>query len=250
MENKNLIISAILIIAVLGFVSNINITGYVTDTTCTDSDQGKDSNLFGICKTGGTSYKDSCLGNNLLAERYCDSKKNCAAASIHCSTKCVEGVCVKEINVGVHTVHAKDIYLILDSMIKVNEVTEDGSLILDVNGVIGTVEVEETKLIDNIKFKNLKASNLDDASAREVSLSILFPTYYLLALNESITIDQNIIIVKQINPPRDIILNINDDDYEIKTRMSKTINSLIITNVDIINDNEIIINTNNENYLK
>lgn len=244
MENKNILISAVLILAVLSFVSTTNITGHVTEADCADSDQGRNSEIFGVCKSDGTNYKDACVGNKLLAERYCDSKGNCAAASIHCDTKCVEGVCIKEISVGEQTLHAQDIFSILNNIIKVKEITAAGSLVLEVNGVTDTLDVKEVKTIDNLKFESISADVLDKIQDRKVDVEILFQTYYLLRLDESLTIDKNVIKVKEIFPPEKVILEVNDEEYEIKDRLSRTINNLKITNRGMPSEEKVILNIN------
>src|SRR3989339_19598 len=63
------------------------------DSTCTDSDNGKDYFVKGTTKYTGGSYIDSCMGGNSAIEYYCDETGVGKTENYSCEFGCVNDVC-------------------------------------------------------------------------------------------------------------------------------------------------------------
>src|SRR3989339_828401 len=63
------------------------------DSTCTDSDNGKDYFVKGTMKYTGGSYIDSCMGGNSAIEYYCDETGVGKTENYSCEFGCVNDVC-------------------------------------------------------------------------------------------------------------------------------------------------------------
>lgn len=239
MENKDIIIASILIIGFIAFLSTSDITGHVT-STCSDSDYGKDSSKYGVCKSGNIISKDSCVDYDILSERFCTGDGECSTTPVQCLTGCIEGICIKKINVGNYVVHEKDIYSLVDQTIKIREIKKDALVNLDVDGILGIVEKDKKTIINGVSFENFGFDEYKEG----INLRILFPSYYYLRLKEAISIDGDNLKVKEIVPYRYVVVTVNDIDYEIRLKKTIEVGNLRITNVDIIDSSYVILNTN------
>ncbi|MFC2162214.1 hypothetical protein ACFLRF_00900 [Candidatus Altiarchaeota archaeon] len=71
-----------------------------SDTSCTDTDQGIDTHVFGIVTYGGTEYPDECEGE-FLREAYC--KPELKQFVTNCLWGCTKGECLDEDDPGATT---------------------------------------------------------------------------------------------------------------------------------------------------
>ena len=243
MENKNIILLGILIIGILGFLYSSNITSYATKNSCSDTDEGINSVSFGECKAKGFTYSDSCSDYRILSERFCNTEGNCASVAVRCLTQCIEGICLTKIDPGEYEVHVGDIYFISDKKIKIEEIDEDGGVIISVNGSRSAVRPGETKVIEGVKFENLKLSNLL-TRPEEITLRILFPSYHVLKLKESISIDRDSIDVKEIKAFSYVVLIVNDKDYKLDLKKTIRVGDFSITNAVILDKSHVMLNIN------
>src|SRR3989338_3897993 len=218
MENKNIILLGILIIGILGFLYSSNITSYATKNSCSDTDEGINSVSFGECKAKGFTYSDSCSDYRILSERFCNTEGNCASVAVRCLTQCIEGICLTEID-------------------------EDGGVIISVNGSRSAVRPGETKVIEGVKFENLKLSNLL-TRPEEITLRILFPSYHVLKLKESISIDRDSIDVKEIKAFSYVVLIVNGKDYKLDLKKTIRVGDFSITNAVILDKSHVMLNIN------
>ncbi|MEK6830457.1 MAG: LamG-like jellyroll fold domain-containing protein, partial [Nanoarchaeota archaeon] len=142
---------------------------------CEDSD-GNNKTVFGVVTiTNAKSkkeYKDYCdLKNpNVLIEFTCNENNDKLENSINCGDKyvCLDGACVKEINLEVSISTLKDIYKI-DEQIKITDPpdelqTEEG-LIEDFDG-INNFDLEENR-------KRTREERINERSLREINNEII-----------------------------------------------------------------------------
>src|SRR3989344_2617225 len=150
---------------------------------------------------------------------------------------------INSVSFGEYKVHVGDIYFISDKKIKIEEIDEDGGVIISVNGSRSAVRPGETKVIEGVKFENLKLSNLL-TRPEEITLRILFPSYHVLKLKESISIDRDSIDVKEIKAFSYVVLIVNGKDYKLDLKKTIRVGDFSITNAVILDKSHVMLNIN------